>query len=167
MFEPTTLDLLILALVARGVGTAYALKQNADISVASSLATLQRLEKAGFLAASIASRRSRHYKLTGSGRRLLRSGLGKLDQILPHDLESTLRIAYLAASRSRRAGADFLVNAAEASLREAETIKVLPAPARDAFDSGLGYRWMKMIVQKNRSAAQAKALKEIATLLRK
>ena len=167
MLEPrTNLELLILTLISRNLGTPYDLHTRAGISVGAAIPALKRLEKDGLIEGTSGSRRSRRFALTKSGRRSLESELQNLGRELPGDFESILRVAYLLwLSKSPRAFREFLKRAAAERLHLAQAAKAESATLIAGslpLDEGHGHRWMKALTNADRFRAEALALNHVA-----
>src|ERR1017187_5746943 len=71
----TDLDLFVLALIDGGVSTPYELQKSAGLSQGATIPTLKRLLEAGFVRqGKPGARRRTGYKVTATGRKLLRGG---------------------------------------------------------------------------------------------
>ena len=91
------LELFVLALVQGGHSTPYELKTKAGLSLGSTVPVLARLEKDVLVKASEPGlRRSRKYSITAKGTKVLTQGWTEQLATHPNDIDSILRIAYLA-----------------------------------------------------------------------
>jgi hypothetical protein len=109
----TDLDLFVLALIDGGVSTPYHLQKVAGLSQGATIPALRRLLEARLvLQGKPGARKRTDYKVTASGKKLLRDGWLPLIEAGPSgDLDSDLRVALLAiwAGGDRRLAADFLL----------------------------------------------------------
>ena len=94
----TDLDLFVLALIDGGVSTPYELQKAAGLSQGATIPALQRLLAARFVRqGKPGARRRTDYKVTATGKKLLRDGWLPLIEAGPSgDLDSDLREALLA-----------------------------------------------------------------------
>ncbi len=92
----SSLDVLILAMVKRGLATSYALLVNAKMSVGATTSALQRLESEKLLSKAPGERRSQIYSITEKGELELEKQWKKMiGSIQTPIYESTLRIMYM------------------------------------------------------------------------
>jgi DNA-binding PadR family transcriptional regulator len=93
----SNLELFVLALVQGGHSTPYELKTKAGLSLGSTVPVLARLENDALVKASEPGlRRSRKYSITAKGTKALSEGWTEQLTTRPNDIDSILRIAYLA-----------------------------------------------------------------------
>jgi DNA-binding PadR family transcriptional regulator len=167
----STLELLLLALLQDGLGTPYDLKSRADISLGSSIPALNRLEADGLIEASDPkSRRSRRFTLKTKGRTALKKDWSEHLQSPTTDVESILRIAYLAClNKSPGKAAVFLEAAADrlrglAAMAHAEATRFDRRGAKVDNDA---LRWLRARVDERRVKAEAQELSVLAQELQK
>lgn len=164
--ERTSLELLILALVGRGLETTYDLNVRAAISVGAALPALQRLSKAGLVKGTPGTRRSRRFSLTPRGEAVLHHASQKIAREIPADFESILRVAFLLWLGSSKAPVQaFLRRAAEERARLAQGAdREALAYGSQAGDlaRGAGHRWMKAFTAAERLRAESKVLRRLA-----
>lgn len=157
------LELFVLALVQQGLATKYDLREKAGISLGSTSPVLDRLETDGFIKASEeGARRSRRFSITTKGANLLKQGWASYLHERPNDIDSVLRIAYLAwMNGDTRACVEFMKKSAQAlrgsaSSREAEAdrleLMIGETPDGDAF------RWLRTRSDAARRQAEADTL---------
>jgi DNA-binding PadR family transcriptional regulator len=168
----TSLELFILAMVQLGLATPYELKTKAGLSLGSTVPALARLLEDGLVKASEeGARKSRKFSITTKGsKKLAREWAGHLatDQT---DLDSILRIAYLAwLHGDMKACQEFMKRSADGlrgwagSIRaEAERMagKVGTEPDCNAF------LWMRKHCEAVRADADAAALTELSAQIGK
>ncbi len=162
----TNLEVLILALVQRGLETTYDLHMRAEISVGATLPALARLEKAGLVKATRGTRRSRRYELSSAGSTVLNAEVRSIAQEIPADLEGILRVAYLLSlTRPVQFVQAFLRRAAQDRTRmrgDAERKAQALAATPDSLSI---HGWMRAAVASKRLAAEARAANQLARLL--
>jgi DNA-binding PadR family transcriptional regulator len=167
------LELFTLALVERGVNSAYLLL-SAGISQGAALPVLGRLESSGYVRRGKPGPRGRtEFELTAAGRRHLQAGWKPLlEAPIPGDIESVLRTADLAAlsGASRRIVSSYLKSAAKTKAIESKRRGADAVEARSALsdnpDSG-SYGWMLAMSATARLTAEAKLLLQLAAELPK
>jgi len=168
----TSLELFILAMVQQGLATPYELKTKAGLSLGSTVPALTRLEHDGQLKASKeGARRSRRFSVTTKGTEVLTQGWAEQVAAEHTDLDSILRVAYLAWQHGdAKACQEFLKRSADGlrgwagSLRaESERLsgKVEPAP------NGNTFVWMNKYCEAARTEADAAALTELSAQIDK
>ena len=121
----SNLELLLLSLISDGLQTPYELKARTDLSLGSTVPALARLHADGFVKASdIQTRRSRRFTLTAKGAKVLEKECLLHLQDTPTDVESAIRIAYLALRYGHAASAaDILRRVSDSLLGQAITAK--------------------------------------------
>ena len=167
------LELFTLALVDRGVNSAYLLL-SAGISQGAALPVLGRLESSGYVRHGKPGPRGRtEFELTAAGRRHLQTGWQPLlEAPIPGDIESILRTADLAvlSGASRKTVSSYLKRAADARAIDSKNRKIEAGEAKAALsdnpDDGL-YRWMLAMNSTVRLTAEAKFLRQLAVALPK
>jgi DNA-binding PadR family transcriptional regulator len=93
----SSLELFVLAMVQQGLATPYELKTKAGLSLGSTVPVLARLEKDALVKASKAgARRSRKFTITSEGKTALSQGWEEQLATEHTDLDSILRVAFLA-----------------------------------------------------------------------
>ena len=93
----TSLELFVLAMVQQGLATPYELKTKAGLSLGSTVPVLARLEEDSLVEASEAgARRSRKFTITREGKKALAQGWEEQLAREHTDLDSILRVAFLA-----------------------------------------------------------------------
>ena len=168
----SNLELFVLALVQGGHSTPYELKTKAGLSLGSTVPVLGRLEKDALLKASEPGlRRSRKYSITAKGTKVLTQGWAEQLATRSNDVDSILRIAYLAwLNGDKAACANFMEHSAEnlrgwASSRSAEAdrlaVSVGDKPDGDAF------MWLRMYCEAVRAETDAAALVELSSRITK
>lgn len=165
MPERTSLELLVLVLVARGLATPYDLNSKAGLSVAATIPVLKRLKSAGLVISQKGPRRSQRFTITSSGGRALRTELPRVGREIPSDIESVLRIAYILWITSKKgAMEEFLRRAATDRRRlagerrtEAEQLQGESYPP----DHGFGHRRIKAVVAAAQLDAEGEALERL------
>ena len=171
MTPRTSLELYLLTLIHRGFGTPYALKSRADLSLGSSVPALARLEQDGLIRGSeIQSRRSRRFTVTGKGLRTLKAEWRSHLDIESSDLDSILRISYLACVLgSPRQGSFYLrrsskriATLAKATEAKADRFGAIPKQADNEL-----LRLLRTRIEARRLAASAKELAAFARELDK
>jgi DNA-binding PadR family transcriptional regulator len=160
-------EFLILALVQNGLHSAYDLKKRAGISVGTSVPVLARLHGAGLLDRSeIDQRNARRYLTTTAGAQTLTTAWRTCLNSRPADVESIIRIGYLAwtLGNDQEASA-FLQQAAKTLHARATTMK---AEASELFNGvqhelhGNAYRWLRTCCDAARLHASAEAVTQLA-----
>ncbi len=133
----TDLDLFVLALIADGISTPYALQKSAGLSQGATVPALRRLLQEGFVEQTEPGVRGRaDHRITREGRKILKTGWSELLDAGPSgDLDADLRVALLSlwAGGERRLAADFLrqsaaSRAAAVKLTEADDASNSSAP---------------------------------------
>jgi len=159
------LDLFILTLVDQGVSTPYAMQKLASLSQGATNPALQRLLDAGFLfQGKPGARRRRDYRVSASGKRLLRDGwLPLLEAGGSGDVDADLRVALLAISAdgNPRRAADYMMQSAD---RIEESIEAME-PALDINETppiAKLYNELRFSAAKTMLSAKAKALRSMA-----
>jgi DNA-binding MarR family transcriptional regulator len=160
-------DLLLLALVQRGLHTPYDLNVRAGLSVGTTTPVLARLEKGGWIEADeMGVRRSRRFSITKSGERRLKSEWKSLLGGRQTTTDEILRIVYLsrvlgnastAAEFAARASGDL---AALGEMKQMEAHQHNSGP--DSPTSADWYLSMKLRSQAADAQAHARLLAEIA-----
>ena len=168
------LELFTLALVERGINSAYLLLL-AGISQGAALPVLGRLENSGYVRRGKPGPRGRtEFELTAAGRRYLQTGWQTLlEAPVSGDIETILRAASLAvlSGADRKIVSAYLKGAAkekaaDSKSRKAESKESKP-PLLAEPDPGI-YNWMLATNAAARLAAEAKVLRQLAiTLLRR
>jgi DNA-binding PadR family transcriptional regulator len=159
----SNLELFVLALVQGGHSTPYELKTKAGLSLGSTVPVLARLEKDALVKASEPGlRRSRKYSITAKGTKVLTQGWAEQLATRPNNVDSILRIAYLAwLNEDKPACAKFMESSAEslrgwASSRSAEADR-LAASVGDKPD-GDAFMWLRTYCEAARAKTDAAAL---------
>jgi hypothetical protein len=167
----STLELLLLSLMQDGMGTPYELKTRAHISLGSSIPALTRLEADGLIQASDPQpRRSRRFTLKTKGRIALKKGWSRHLKSSTTDVESILRITYLAClNKSSGKAAAFLESAAVrlrglATMAQAEVSR-FGRQGKGADNETL--RWLRARLEVRRIEAEADEMILLAKDLRK
>ncbi|MDT8067257.1 MAG: PadR family transcriptional regulator [Terriglobia bacterium] len=121
----TNLELYILSLVRNGVATPYELNSRAGLSLGSTVPALARLESESLIKGSEPqSRNSRRYLLTSKGLRLLQREWREQLTEETTDLDSILRITYLARQYgTSEAAAEYLSKAGNRLHARANSLK--------------------------------------------
>jgi DNA-binding PadR family transcriptional regulator len=164
--DMSELDVFVLALISKGLGTPYELKATAGLSIGSSAPALRRLEKNGWISADQPGvRRKRKFSLTKAGRNALRIQCLKLEEKRPSSMDEILRAAYLTAiisgtrptMRVLERGAADLSHVARLKQAEADQLLLLSRIQTPAW-----YRWLKVRSQATEAEAHARLLAEVA-----
>jgi DNA-binding PadR family transcriptional regulator len=167
------LELFVLALIQRGVNSAYLLL-SAGISQGAALPVLGRLESSGYVRHGKPGPRGRtEFELTAVGRRHLQTGWQPLlEAPIPGDIESILRTADLStlSGASRKTVSSYLKRAADARAIDSKNRKAEADAAKAALsdnpEAGL-YRWMLAMNTVARLTAEAELLRLVAAELPK
>jgi DNA-binding PadR family transcriptional regulator len=126
--QRTDLDFFVLALIDGGVSTPYELQKEAGLSQGATNPALQRLLAARFVRqGKPGARRRTDYKVTATGKKLLRDGwLPLIDAGPSGDLDSDLRVALLAiwGSGDRRLAVEFLRQSGDKKIESMATIEL-------------------------------------------
>jgi DNA-binding PadR family transcriptional regulator len=168
----SNLELFVLALVQGGHSTAYELKTRAGLSLGSTVPVLARLQEDALLKASDPGlRRSRKYSITTKGIKVLTQGWTEQLATHPNDVDSILRIAYLAwLNGEHQACAKFLERSAE-SLRGWSTSHRAEADRLSASigekPDGDAFMWLRTYCEAARAATDATALVELSDQIAK
>lgn len=166
----TSLELLILALIDRGIATAYDLQARAGLSVGATLPALRRLEKTKLISrGEIGQRGRQQFTMTQKGRRALESWPHLLEEPVARDLDNILRTAALAiiVGDDRQRAAAYLRNAAEARKRHANERKLEATHRHEEVSEGVAdiFLWMRSMGDNSRAAADHDVLTRIADVL--
>lgn len=165
----SSLELLLLSLVREGLGNAYELKTRADISLGSAVPALARLESDGLLLAFEQARGGLRYTTTAAGDQALDDGWVEQLESTSSDIDSILRIAYLAWRQGNpQAAASYLDSAAErlrdlSTVAKAERARFGKRAERVDSDS---LRWLRARVEARRIRAELEELTALASELR-
>jgi DNA-binding PadR family transcriptional regulator len=168
----TSLELFVLAMVRHGLETPYDLKTKAGLSLGSTVPALARLEKDGLVKASEeGARRSRKFSITAKGAKVLAQEWPRHLTSDLTDLDSILRVAFLAWMHGDgKACQEFLKRSAGSlrgwagSLRaESERLSSKVASAAD----GTAFVWMNKRCEASRAEADAAALTELSAQIGK
>jgi DNA-binding PadR family transcriptional regulator len=168
----SNLELFVLALVQGGHSTPYELKTRAGLSLGSTVPVLARLEKDTLVKASEPGlRRSRKYSITAKGAKVLTQGWAEQLATRPNDVDSILRIAFLAwLNGDKLACAKFMERSAE-SLRGWSTSRSAEADRLSASTGekpdGDAFMWLRTYCEAARAGAEAAALVELADRINK
>ncbi len=176
---PTTLDYYLLALIARGASTQYAMLKEGGISLGASTPSLRRLVNQGFVTVvrkvtsamtTSKSRQRKDYELTREGKRVLKGGMKRLlEAPIPHDLDSVLRICTFlkAADSGRTSVTEYLSRAASARTQLASAYKA-QAEAKLRTDGDMvrqSLPWMRLVCATYSAEAEGKAFSYLAALI--
>ena len=163
----TSLELFILALVQRNVGTPYELRNKTGVSLGSATPVLVRLEKEGLIKGSEpGSRRSRKFSLTAKGAKALEQEWAEHLETRPTDVDSILRIAFLGwLHGAEDKTAKFMATAADglrgwAGSLQAEAERL--AATLGVEPDGDAYKWLRACYEARKAEADAVALVELA-----
>ena len=162
---PSLLNVYVLSLLDRGIGTPYALQRQGGLSLGASTPSLRRLTEAGLIKRKEEqgmTNRPRHvYTLTPSGRGLARSGWRAYFESgrLPPDLDSVLRLCDIAShyGATHADVARFLKNASQRRATLAR--RSVPMPDEDC---DVMYLPMRARCDAARLKAEADVLGEMA-----
>ena len=168
----SNLELFVLALVQGGHSTPYELKTKAGLSLGSTVPVLARLEKDVLVKASKPGlRRSRKYSITAKGTKVLTQGWAELLATHPNDIDSILRIAYLAwLNGDKKACAKFMEHSAEylrgwAGSRSAEADRLFASIGKKT--DGDAFLWLRTYCEAARAKTDAAALVELSDRITK
>ncbi len=166
------LELFVLALVQQGLATKYDLRERAGVSLGSTSPVLGRLEKDGLIRASEeGARRSRRFAITTKGANLLTQEWASHLLERPNDIDSILRVVYLAWMNGDTQGSvSFMKRSAEAlrglaSSRRAEADRL--ALRTDEIPDGDAFRWLRTHCEAARLQAESDALLDIRERINK
>jgi len=177
----STLELMLLAMVQRGLPTSYELLTKAGLSVGASSRALKRLESDGLLKSTSGPRTSQRFALTQKGETYLkRTWASVAKKASPVTYESALRFLYLAWLFNEPSVAISYAKKAVEELRyrakrheiEADDIRNRfahlwdPASLSESELSvavlGAVYRWLKTSTDADVTRAQADSLEKAA-----
>ncbi len=168
----TSLELFVLAMVRHGLETPYDLKTKAGLSLGSTVPALARLEKDGLVKASEkGARGSRKFSVTARGAKVLaQEWPGQLtsDQT---DLDSILRVAYLAWQHGNAKACQEFLKRSAAGLRgwagslRAESERLFGKV--ESVPDGNTFMWMSKHCEAARAEADAAALTELSVQIGK
>jgi DNA-binding PadR family transcriptional regulator len=168
----TSLELFVLALVQGGHSTPYELKTRAGLSLGSTVPVLARLETDGLVKASEPGlRRSRKYSITAKGAKVLAHGWPEQLATRSNDVDSILRIAYLAWLKGdKTACAKFLERSAEnlrgwAGSLSAEADRLSASIGENP--DGDAYMWLRTYCEAARAETDAAALVDLSDRITK
>ncbi len=163
----TSLELFVLTMVQQGLATPHELKAKAGLSLGSTVPVLARLEKDALIKGSEeGARRSRRFSITTKGAKALTDGLSVQLESSPKDIDSILRIAYLAwMNGDQSACVEFMKHSAQnlegwASSRSAEADR-LAAIIGEKLD-GDTFMWLRTSCEAAQARAEAKALIDLS-----
>jgi DNA-binding PadR family transcriptional regulator len=163
----TSLELFVLAMVQQGLGTPYELKTKAGLSLGSTVPVLARLAKDSLVKTSEEGvRRSRTFSITTKGVNVLTQGWREQLTTSPKDIDSILRIVYLAWLNGDNAAAvKFMKRSAQslqgwASIRGAEADR-LGAMIGEKPD-GDTFMWLRTSCEAAQAGAEAQVLIELS-----
>jgi DNA-binding PadR family transcriptional regulator len=166
--QASPLDLFVLALVAQGHNTAYALQERAGISQGSAIPTLRWLEQGGLVKKTKGGTRGKQeFSITSTGEARLR-GVSQPEQYQPGlDLLAILRLIALSAKDAKLTAPDSLIGRALRDRRQSlRRMSRVPLTRIDWHDTGQSYRSMKQVAERARLVAEITALTHIAKALR-
>jgi DNA-binding PadR family transcriptional regulator len=166
------LELLVLALIQRGVNTPYRLLSSAGISQGATLPVLSRLESSSYVRRGKPGPRGRtEYEVTAAGRRYLQAGWQPLlEAPIPGDIESVLRAASLAvlSGADSKTVSGYLKRAADAKVTDSKLRKAVAKETKPSLlaepDAGL-YIWMLATNAAAQLATEGRILRQLATAL--
>jgi DNA-binding PadR family transcriptional regulator len=161
------LDLFVLTLVAQGNATVYALREKAGISESSAIPTLRWLEREQLLGRSNAgSRGKQEFSITIAGRKVLRRLAASQLYQTSLDLQAILRLIALAGMDKTAEAPHDLATKALQDRRQSRRRMPPEEPGRVNWDDpGESYRFMKLISERARVAAEITVLEHVATVL--
>ena len=172
MTTKSNLELFVLAMVQRGLATPYDLRMKAGLSLGSTVPVLARLMSEDLIKASeLGSRRSRRFSITVKGTKALNQGWEEHLGTRPTDLDSILRIAYLAWLNSGNTmSAEFLEQSATGLRGWAGSLRAeagrLAGTTGDEPD-GDTFKWLRTYCEAARADADAAALGELSEQIQK
>jgi DNA-binding PadR family transcriptional regulator len=168
----TNLELFVLAMVQQGLATPYELKTKAGLSLGSTVPVLARLERDALVKASKeGARRSRTFSITAKGVKVLTQGWSEHVATRPKDIDSILRIAYLAWLNGDSATcAKFMERSAEslrgwATSRRAEADRLHSRIGEEP--DGEAFMWLRMYTKATQASAEAAALVDLSGRINK
>jgi DNA-binding PadR family transcriptional regulator len=165
--QASPLDLFVLALVAQGNNTVYALQEKAGISQGSAIPTLRWLEQEGLVKkAKSGSRGKQEFRVTSTGEARLR-GMSEFEQYQTGlDLLAILRLIALSAKHEKLTPPDSLIGRALRDRRQSlRRITRAHLSRTNWHDTAQSYRSMKQVADRARLAAEITALEHIAKAL--
>jgi DNA-binding PadR family transcriptional regulator len=168
----TSLELFVLAMVRQGLATPYELKTKAGLSLGSTVPVLARLKEDALVKASEeGARRSRKFSTTAKGTKAPTQGWAEQLATEHTDLDSILRVAYLAwLHGDKTACQEFMKRSADGlhgwvgSLR-AEADR-LAARAGESPD-GDTFVWLRTYCEAARAETDAASLVELSDRISK
>jgi DNA-binding PadR family transcriptional regulator len=177
----STLELMLLAMVQRGIPTSYELLTKAGLSVGATSRTLKRLESDGLVKSTSGPRTSQRFALTPKGERYLKQHWEFIEKKAPPiSFESALRILYLcwlfgqpniASIQAKRAVEELRFRAKQQDahadgIRDRFEFLWQPGNESESESSvsvlGSVYRWLKTTTDATVLRAQADALEKAA-----
>ena len=167
MNSASDIDLLLLALVQRGLQTPYDLKTRAGLSVGTAAPVLARLEEGGWIEADKAgARRSRRFSITKAGEKRLKLEWRNLLQKRVTATDEILRIVYLSRILGDAPTAARFAARASGDLAALGEMKRMEADQHDSWpdspESADWYLSMKLRGQAAEAMSHARLLAEIA-----
>jgi DNA-binding PadR family transcriptional regulator len=163
--QRTDLDFFVLALIDGGVSTPYELQKEAGLSQGATNPALQRLLAARFVRqGKPGARRRTDYKVTATGKKLLRDGWLPLIEAGPSgDVDSDLRVALLAiwASGDRRLAVDFLRQSGDKKMESIATTELSGDPG-EVTPLARWYTDLRSATTKALLTAEAEAIRAMA-----
>jgi len=166
------LELFVLALVQREIGTPYHLRETVGLSPGATIPVLKRLQEAGFVRRGKPGVRGRtEYNTTESGKQHLRSNWQPLlAAAVPTDVDAILRIASLAmlSGADRKTVAAYLRRAAAAKRTNSKRRKAAALEAEDSLPAVREtrlYVWLQATHKAARLAAETRLLRQLATAI--
>ena len=155
----------ILALFATGeIRSIYELKRETGLSLGGIRPVLERLESAGYLSRAEAGgeRQRKEIRITRDGRTALARWTWGLDHALTSDLDSILRMAWVAFVNDRQLACRFLHEAHILRTRlAAERRAELSQEKLESGNKASVYCWMKKLAEVETLEAESRALSTI------
>jgi DNA-binding PadR family transcriptional regulator len=163
------MQLFVLAMIAKGgVKTVYEMKRDAGLSQGGTRNSLEWLQQNDYIKRSdpVGELQKKEFAVTSKGLQVLqRQWQWGLNEFVTWDVETVLRIVWVALQMDRSSALQLLTSSARAldfiSKRWREGAEAEPKP-----DSSLEtYRWMACVLEEERADAQRRALTRIARAL--
>lgn len=162
------LELFVLALVKQGLTTKYELRERAGMSLGSTSPVLDRLREEGLITASEeGARGSVRFSVTAKGANVLKQQVASLLSSRPRDIDSILRITYLAwLNGDTEDLANFMNKSADALHGLAESRRAEAGRLNHALGEtpdGDAFRWLRTHCEAARVQAEADALLDLSS----
>jgi len=168
----SNLEYFILTLVETGIKTPYELMTRAGVSLGSSIPALRRLKSLKLVSESKAgSRRAKQFSVLKDGTEVLTAELVEHLRSNPTDLESMLRIAWLAWMKKSEDDYRRLLKKSATSLRarskHAKTEAAELAGRISDRNAAEKFRWLRVHLEASRLEAEAAAIGNLSRASKK